>query len=150
MKRFFLSLYIATLLAGCAGGTTDPAIGKADLQKVSHWEQSADIAEGVAQALTKANPQTHESFSQVINNAVKQSVEKERQRLMALNVQHQDVRKLVKLYEEKLMAMPAMYQTLLSGNEKARIIVQNKLDRLTQQTAQLEQQLKKQLLQKSR
>lgn len=145
MKRFYILLLIFTL-TGCSSGTQDPAIGKVDLMKVSQWERKTNIEVSIENALNRANPQTHEKFSQVVNSTVKQSIEKEKQSLKALNIQHREVRKLVKLYEEILNLVPQMYAAFLSHHEKRATELQMRMNKLIQQTAQLEKQLAKQLL----
>lgn len=145
MKLFSLLLFAFTLTA-CAGGTNDPAVGKSELIKLNRWEQNTNIESEIEAALNRTNPQTDERFNQVVKNTVKQRVEKEKQGLKALNLQHREVRKLAKLYEEMLNLTPQMYDAFLANNEKQSVMLQNQMNKLLQQTSLLEKQLKQRFL----
>ena len=116
-------------------------IGKAELTKLKRWEAQTNIDAYIEIELNRRNPQTDESFMQIVNETVKRSVEKEKQQIRALKLEHREVRKIAQLYEEMLTITPELYQATLTSDKKRVVMLQAKIEQLNQQSVKLEKQI---------
>ena len=78
---------------------------------------------------------------QIVNETVKRSVEKEKQQIRALKLEHREVRKIAQLYEEMLTITPELYQATLTSDKKRVVMLQAKIEQLNQQSVKLEKQI---------
>ena len=134
-------LFALFMLNACSSGNSDPRIGKAELTKLKRWEAQTNIDANIEIELNRRNPQTDESFMQIVNETVKRSVEKEKQQIRALKLEHREVRKIAQLYEEMLTITPELYQATLTSDKKRIVMLQAKIEQLNQQSVKLEKQI---------
>ena len=134
-------LFALFMLNACSSGNSHPRIGKAELTKLKRWEAQTNIDANIEIELNRRNPQTDESFMQIVNETVKRSVEKEKQQIRALKLEHREVRKIAQLYEEMLTITPELYQATLTSDKKRVVMLQAKIEQLNQQSVKLEKQI---------
>ena len=138
MKRFLSvisSMLLALMLAGCSTTTMDPAVGKADYQTYIQWvdgiESSMDNK--LADGLSQVGPKNAAEDANLLNNTIEKSLNDVIASGKALNLRHEEVRKLRDMTIEVLniykQVLPA-YLLPTEANLKTAEAAQTKLAQL--------------------
>lgn len=107
MKHFLsviFSMLLALTLAACTTTTMDPAVGKMDYQTYIKWFKSVDAESKLEEELSKVDRKSVAEESSLLNSIIEKSFNDVIASGKALNLRHEEVRKLRDITVEMLNA----------------------------------------------
>ncbi len=138
MKRFLsviFSTILALTLAACTTTTMDPTVGKADYQTYMKWLEGVEstMDNKLEEELSKAEPKSEVEAANLLNSTIEKSFNDAMVSGKALNLRHEEVRKLRDMSVEMLntykQVLPA-YLLPTEANIKKAESAQTKLAQL--------------------